>query len=52
MRHDKPTTFLAEYMKEVHQDVEVEPLLLALTGETFHHRSASTDLDAHADIRT
>ena len=38
-------------MKELHHDVEVEPPLQPLTGETFHHRSANTDPDARADLR-
>lgn len=51
MRHNDPTTFLAQCMKEVHQDVELEPLLQPLTGETFRHQTANTDPDARADIR-
>ena len=37
--HNDPTDFLASCMKELHHDVE--PPLLPLTGETFHHRSAT-----------
>ena len=37
-------------MKELHHDVEVEPPLQPLTGETFHHRSANSDPDARADL--
>ena len=51
MRHDDPTNFLASCMKEVHNDVEVEPKLQPLTGESFQHRTANTDSDARADIR-
>ena len=51
MRHNDPTTFLAQCMKEVHQDVELEPLLQPLTGETFRHQTANPDPDARADIR-
>ena len=51
MRHNEPTTFLARCVKEVHHDVEVEPQLQPLTGETFRHRSANTEPDARADIR-
>ena len=50
MHHDD-TTFLAKSLKEVHNDGEVEPPLLPLTGETFRHRSASTESDARADIQ-
>ena len=38
-------------MKEVYNDVELEPQLLPLTGETLRHRTANTDSDARADIR-
>ena len=51
MRHNDPTDFLASYMKEVHNDVEVEPKLQPLTGESLRHRTANTDPDARADIR-
>ena len=51
MRHDDPTVFLASCMKEVHNNVEVEPKLQPLTGETSRHRTANTDPDARADIR-
>ncbi len=51
MRHDDPTDFIASCMKEVYNDVEIEPKLQPLTGETFQHRTANTDPDARADIR-
>ena len=51
MRHDDPTRFLAKCMKEVHNDVELEPSLQPLTGETLHHQTANTEPDARADIR-
>ena len=51
MRHNDPTDFLASCMKEVHNDVEVEPKLQPLTGESLRHRTANTDPDARADIR-
>jgi hypothetical protein len=37
-------------MKEIHNDVEVEPKLQPLTGESLRHRTANTDPDARADI--
>ena len=43
--------FLAKCMKKVIHDVEVEPMLLPLSGETFRHRTANTEPDARADIR-
>ena len=51
MRHDDPTTFLAKCMKEVHHDVELEPPLQPLTGETLRHLTANSEPDARADIR-
>ena len=38
-------------MKEVHQDVELEPPLQPLSGETFRHLTANTEPDARADTR-
>ena len=38
-------------MKEVFNDVELEPQLLPLTGETLRHQTANIDSDARADIR-
>ena len=51
MRHDDTTDLLAACMKEVHNDVEIEPMLQPLTGESFRHRSANTEPDARADLR-
>ena len=51
MRHDDATDFLAKCVKEVRNDVEVEPQLLSLTGETFRHRSTNRQPDARADLR-
>ena len=51
MRHDGPTTFLAKCMKEVYHDLELEPPLQPLTGETLRHRTANTEPEARADIR-
>ena len=50
MYHNEVTDFLAVCMKELHADVEVEPMLQPLTGESFNHRTANTELDARADI--
>ena len=41
MRHDDPTDFLASCLKEVHNDVEIEPKLQSLSGESFRHRTAN-----------
>ena len=51
MRHDDPTDFLASCLKEVHNDVEVEPKLQPLSGESFQLRTANSNPDARADIR-
>ena len=51
MHHDEVTESLVAYMKELHTDVEVEPMLQPLTGEPFSHRTANIEPDARADIR-
>ena len=51
MRHDDTTDFLARCMLEVHSDVEVEPPLLPIFGETLRCRSTNTQPEARADIR-
>ena len=51
MRHDDPTTFLAKCMKEAYHDVELEPPLQPLTGETLRHLTANSEPDARADIQ-
>ena len=38
-------------MKEIYNDVEIEPRLQSLTGESFHRSVTNTDPDARADIR-
>ena len=49
MRHDDPTYFLTTCMKEVHNDVEMEPQLQPLTGENFCHLTSNTEPEARAD---
>jgi len=51
MRHDGVRDLLAKNMREVLNDVEVEPRLKPLNGETFVCHSAITDTDARSDIR-
>lgn len=51
MGHNDPTIFLSKCMNEVYHDVELEPPLQPLTGETFRHQTANTEPDARADIR-
>ena len=43
--------FLASCMKEVHNNVEVEPKLQPLMEESLRHCTVNTDHDARADIR-
>ena len=50
MRHNDPTDFLASCMKEIHNDVVVEPKLQPLTGESLRHSTTNTDPDARAHI--
>jgi hypothetical protein len=51
MRHDELRDLLASEMQQVLKDVEVEPSLAPLTGETLQPRSANSRDDARADIR-
>ena len=51
MHHDEVTDFLAACMEELHTDVEVEPMLQPLIGESFSHRTANAELDAQVDIQ-
>ena len=51
MRHDNIRDLLASEMREVLRDVQVEPPLTPLTGETILPASANTEPDAGADIR-
>ena len=51
MRHDDVRDVLASMLKDVCADVEVEPSLQPLSGESFRYRSTLRDDDAHPDIR-
>jgi hypothetical protein len=51
MRHDGVRDLLADCMREVINDVDTEPLLKPLNGETFTSPSTITDPDARSDIR-
>ena len=50
IRHNEIRDFTAEVLKEVCQDVEVEPPLTPLTGERFQHKTALTDESARPDV--
>ena len=49
-RHDKVRNFEANLLKQVCNDVQIEPPLQPTTGFTFH-RSANTREDARLDVR-
>ena len=51
MRHDQVRDIIAEHTREIHNDVETEPTLTPLTGETLQYRSATSADDARTDIR-
>ena len=51
MRHDDPVNLLAACMKEVLNDVAVEPQLLPLSGEALRGKSANREVEARSDIR-
>ena len=51
MRHNDTTDFPASRMKEIYKDVEIEPKLQQLTGESFLSSITNADPNARADIR-
>ena len=51
MRHDELRDMLAHELKEVLHDVQIEPQLQALSGETLNPQSAISTSDARSDIR-
>jgi hypothetical protein len=51
MRHDGLRDLLAHEMREVLHDVQCEPPLQPVTGESLFPKSANTADDARADIR-
>jgi hypothetical protein len=51
MRHDEIRDMLATEMRKNYKDVETEPRLASLTGESLYPRSANTRDDARSDIR-
>ena len=50
IRHNDIRDFTAEVLREVCQNVEVEPILTPLTGETFRYKTANTDKEARPDV--
>ena len=51
IRHNDIRDMTADWLSETCHDVEKEPPLLPLTGESIQPRSANTQNDARADIR-
>jgi len=51
MRHNSETNLFARLAKQAFNDVEVEPPLLALSGEKLKLKSANTQPDARSDVR-
>jgi hypothetical protein len=51
MRHDEIRDILAEEMREVLRDVQTEPMLQSLSGETFERSTINRNDDARSDIR-
>ena len=50
-RHNELRDLLASVIREVQPDVEVEPRLLPLSGESLPHRTCNRDQEARVDIR-
>ena len=50
-RHNVIRDFTAKMLNEVCHDVEVEPALLSLTGESYDHKTAKTGDECRPDIR-
>ena len=51
MRHDAIRDTFSELMNEVCYDVEIEPHLQSLQGESFDHRTTTTEDEARLDIK-
>ena len=50
IRHNEVRDFTAEVLREVCQNVEVEPMLTPLTGEHFQYRTANREDQARLDV--
>ena len=51
MRHNEIRDTFATVMKEVCFDVEIEPKLQPLEGESFDYKTTTTDDEARLDIK-
>ena len=52
IRHNHLRDLTANLLTEVYKDVDIEPQLLPVTGETFENRTANTSNKARADIKS
>ena len=51
MRHDEIRDTFADIMKDVCFDIEIEPKLQSLEGESFESKTTTTEDDARLDIK-
>ena len=51
IRHDQIRDVTAQLLSEVCPNVEVEPALQPITGETFHYRTANVEDNARLDVK-
>ena len=52
MRYNEIRDTFANLMSEVCFDIEIEPELQSLQGESFVNNSTTTDEDARLDVKT
>ena len=52
IRHNDPRDLTANLMTEVCKDVDIEPQLLPVMGETFENRTANTSNEASVDKKS
>ena len=52
IRHNDFCDLTANLLTEVCKDVDIEPQLLPVTGETFENRTANTSNEARVDIKS
>ena len=51
IRHNDLRDWIANLLTQVWRDVDIEPQLLPVTGETFENRTANTSKAAKCDIK-
>ena len=52
IRHNDLRDLTANLLTEVCKDVDIEPQLLPVTGETFNNRTTNTSNEARVDIKS